>query len=400
MLHPKDPRTREALKTLALCAGAVVLVAGSAAAGCVEDPVALPGSASTSGDTPPSTGENHGEEMFNALQSELVGACGSCHQAGGIADTPFLAGPDVYKSILSWPGIVTKDYTQSSLLTHAVVGGGHSGTNLDSDDLRDSLLPKVTAWLQEEAKGIVEGTQEVGPSIEPFTPIIGFNAVYLDSLGDAYKGMAVTFNADELTSTTLILDQLEVHATVEMGVHMVHPLFVVYPKGIEADPDPTDSFSNVDQYFDVGEAGELGPGAVILTNWRDAAKLSVAFEVLEPYSSLAGGDGGPGSGGGCKDIDSFTANAQGAFQGNCFNCHGGGNAAAKGAVDMSALQSDPAAACGQIRNRVSPNDPPNSQIFLTTDPGMNAAHPFKFGGDGNAFNQFKSQVSVWVNAEK
>jgi len=29
--------------------------------------------------------------------------------AGGIADTPFLAGPDVYATIVSWPGLVVKD---------------------------------------------------------------------------------------------------------------------------------------------------------------------------------------------------------------------------------------------------------------------------------------------------
>jgi hypothetical protein len=66
---------------------------------------------------------------------------------------------------------------------------------------------------------------------------------------------------------------------------------------------------------------------------------------------------------------------------------------------MSGLQTDPAKACAQIKNRVSPADPPSSQIFITTDPGGNAAHPFKFGGNADTFNNFRNSVSTWIAAE-
>lgn len=390
-LRPRDTLT-------ALLAGVcAVSLAWGAFTGCVSEPDPLP-LPTGSGTTAPT--ENHGRELFEALQDELSAACGLCHDAGGIADTPFLAGPDVYQSVTSWPGIIVKDPAKSSFMTHAVTGGGHSGTNLDSEALKDTLLPKVQAWLEEEARGIVDGGEELGPMIDPIAPILGFNAVYLDSLGPEYKGMALTFNADELTDTLLSLSDLQLHTTSQMGVHVVHPLFVVYPKGVDPDPDPTDSFSNVDQYVDVGLSDVLGPGILILTNWTVGAKLSVAFERIEPYSSQLGtGGSGPG-GGGCIDVASFTANAQGPLQNNCFTCHGGANGGATAAVDMSDLQADPAAACAQVKNRVSPTNPPASQIYVTTDPNGNAAHPYKFNGNAGAFNTFRDSTSIWVSAEQ
>ncbi len=135
--------------------------------------------------------------------------------------------------------------------------------------------------------------------------------------------------------------------------------------------------------------------------WAANAKLSVAFQVIEPISSEVG-DGGVEGGvaGGCKDVGAFMANAQQLLQQNCVGCHGGGNAGAKGAVDMSSLGADPAAACAQVKNRVNPDDAAQSQIFITTDPGGNAAHPYKFGGNGGNFSAFRTQVSQWITAEK
>ncbi len=175
---------------------------------------------------------------------------------------------------------------------------------------------------------------------------------------------------------------------------------MVYPKGLEADPDPTDSFSNVEQTVEIGESQPLGPGLLVLTNWQNGAKLSVAFEVIEVLSAQ-GGTGGLGPGdGGCAALDSFNASAQDLLQQSCFGCHGGNNGQATAAVDMSELQANPAIACAQVKNRVSPADPPASQLFITTDPGGNAAHPFKFGGDANAFNAFRQSTSIWISAEQ
>lgn len=393
-------------------AGALALALANAAGACTQPPNSIipglggGGSGGESGEGGGSGGgasANKGKELFAALEGEMVEACGSCHDAGGVADTPFLAGPDRYQSMLSWPGIVMKDPSESKLVTYPISASKqHSYKKIDSDALKDTLFPKVKAWLAEEAKGIVTTeAPDAGKLIAPFTPIIGFNAVYLDALGGDYTGMALTFNATEIGAKALGLEDLEVHPTNKLGVHLVHPLFVVYPKGKKSDPDPVDSFSNVDQYFDAGEAGTLGPGTLVLTNWVQGAKLSVAFQSITPFSSEIG-DGGAEGGvtGGCKDVEAFKASAQPLLQQNCVTCHGGGNPGAKGAIDMSSLSADPAAACAQVKNRINPDDPPGSQLFITTDPGGNAAHPYKFGGDGGKFNAFRNQVSQWISAEK
>jgi cytochrome c553 len=335
------------------------------------------------------------------MQADLMKACATCHDVAGLADTPFLAGPDRYQSFVSWPRIVAAVPEQSILLTHAVTGKGHIGTNLDSAALKPTLFPKVKAWLAEEAKTFVAPPQMI-PHIEPFAPIIGFNAVYLEPLGMEFSGMAVTFSADFLTPTTLELSDIQVHPTSKAGVHMVHPLFVMYPVGVDPIPDPVDSFSNLDQTFDIGKSGTLGPGTVLLVNWQKDARLSLAFETIEAIVAPDpdAGDGGSGPGGGCKDVAGFDANARPALQQRCAGCHGGNNGQATSALDMSALNADSTKACAQVLNRVSPADPPSSQIFITTDPNGNAAHPYKFGGNAGTFSTFRDDLSIWIAAEK
>ena len=361
------------------------------------------GGSSNTGGTTTTTTQDQAEILFNGLVDEMMTACGPCHDAGGIADTPFLKDPR-YESITSWPGIVTKDIAESKLLTHSVTGGGHGGTNLDSASLKDTLFPKVKAWLTEEAKAIADTpVEQKGKSVDPFAPILGFNAVYLTSISSDFSGMAITFTANELTGTSLELTDIQVHTTSKMGVHVVHPLFSVYPKGGNPNPDPADSFSNVDQYIDYGKSDALGPGTLILTNWKADGKLQISFENIETYSSMSGmgGAGGGGAGGGCNDLGSFMTNAKDQFNA-CLQCHGGANGQATSAVDMTGLvnDADVGAACAQIKNRVTPDDPPSSQLFVTTDPDGNAAHPYKFGQNKTAFNGFKSAVSTWISAEK
>lgn len=273
-----------------------------------------------------SVAPNQGKEFFAAREGDLYKACGSCHDAGGIADTPFLAGPDLYATIVSWPGIIVQDAKESTRLTYPSAGPQHPYKKLDAAEYKETLFP---------------------------------------------------------------------------AVDLVHPLFSVLPLGKDSDPDPVDSLSNIDQSFDSGQAGALGPGKLILTNWRSGAKLTVAFEKIEPFTTQVG-DGGAdgGTNGGCKDVTSFNANAAKLLEQSCQGCHGGANGQAKRALDMTALTSDPAAACSQVKNRINPANVGSSQLFITTDPGGNAAHPFKFGGNNANFDAFKQSVSLWISAEK
>lgn len=357
--------------------------------------------------------DNHGDELFAAMEEDMMGACGACHDAGGVANTPFLAGPDRYATISSWPDIVKEDWESSVLLSYPVSGGGHSGVNLDSSAYVDTLYPKVQEWLEEEARGFVQGGAGGGassgdggggpgpvPTIEPFKPILGFNAIYLTPLDEDFTGMAITFNAEELTETTLQLSDLEMHTTAADGLHIVHPLFVVWPVGAEAQPDPVDSFSGLDAYFAEGSGDALGPGTLILTNWSANAKMSIAFESIAIWSENGGqGGGGGGSAGAeCAAQSDFNDVAV-AFSPCAGQCHNGQNAGATGALDMRDLDNDAGLACIQIRNRVDLANPNNSQIFINTDPNGGAGHPFKFNGNAANWNDFKDTVTGWITAE-
>lgn len=409
-MKPRRPRraSEHRWTLLLICAASTGTALGISAIGCDEQrPTLAPtggGSGSettnTTSSTTTATYEDNAQALFEAIEDDLMDACGACHDAGGFADTPFLREPR-YGSITSWPGIVKKNPKESIFLTHAVSGGGHGGTNLDSPSLKDTLMPKVEEWLTEEAKAIAEiPEEEKGKSVEPFAPILGFNAVYLTDIDQAFQGMAITFNANELTPNSIELTNVEVHTTAKMGIHLVHPLFSVYPKGGQPNPDPADSFSNVDQYVDYGQSADLGPGTLILTNWLPDGKLAISFENIEPYSTMQpdGGDGGLT--GGCIDLDAFTG-VKGQFQ-PCLACHGGGDSQANAAVDMSGLvnDADVTNACAQIRNRINVDTPAQSQIFITTEPGGAAAHPFKFGQSQANWNAFKNAVSVWIAAEQ
>jgi mono/diheme cytochrome c family protein len=389
-----------------VCATTMASAVAISAVGCEEQRPSLTptwNEGGGSGTTTTTTATvDKGRQLFDGLVDEMMSACGACHDAGGLADTPFLREPR-YESITSWPGMITKDPSESILLTYAMSGGGHSGTNLDSASLEGTLLPKIQEWLAEEAKAIGDvPPEQVGKSVDPFAPILGFNAVYLDTIDADFSGMAITFKANELTPSSLELTDIEVHTTSKQGIHMVHPLFSVYPKGGDPNPDPADSFSNVDQYIDYGQSEALGPGTLILANWVQEGKLQISFEKIETYSTMIP-DGGTegGLGGGCVALDSFTQNAQPSF-GQCLGCHGGGNGQATAAVDMQGLVNDADVpnACAQIRNRVTPQNPADSQIFITTDPNEAAAHPYKFNQDQGAFDAFKSTVSVWIAAEQ
>ena len=403
MLATMKPK-QQYFRAIAIGLGAFAIACSAIAAGCVEQPSGL-GPPPPAGGGPADGGSGDsglsvisGRDLFESMQADLMSACGTCHDIAGFADTPFLAGPDRYQSFVSWPGIVAKDPESSLLLTYALIGKGHSGTNLDVASLKDTLLPKVKAWLAQEAQNFTEPPPQAGPHIDPFVPIMGFNAIYLGAFGPDFEGMAITFQA-ELLGATLELTNIELHPTSKTGVKIVHPLWVVHPLGKDPNPDPVDSFSNVDTIYEAGESGPLGPGTLVLVNWTEDAKLSLAFELIEKYSPASpdAGDGGPTDG--CKDIASFDANAKERFQ-ICLNCHGGGNGQATSSVDMTTLNNDSAKACGQIKNRINVDNPTNSQVFVVTNPGGNAAHPFKFAGQAGAFNTFRDSVSLWIAAEK
>jgi hypothetical protein len=341
-------------------------------------------------------------ELFLKIEPKLVQTCGLCHKEGGSADAPFIAGTspeERYASITAWPGIVIGEPDQSILMTHPDLpthGGG------EAPPMPPDVKPGVIEWLQAEAQSLPENTAEIGPSVKPFRPLLGgaFNTIYLGGLGPEFEYMSISFNADAIGGTTaeptmLWVTNITVHTVAALPLHIVHPLFTVYSPGKPADPDPVDSFSNIDQTFTIDGDQQLGTGELVLTNWKKGAYLGIAFEIIEVY----GGNAGAGTG--CKDILSFTTNVVPAMQTCMMKCHGGTNPQAKGTMDLSELAvMPPEAACIEVRARINPAEPDKSQILQVTNPIENVVHMYKFEGDTNAYNAFKAQVTPWITAEQ
>lgn len=322
----------------------------------------------------------------------LMQECGACHQLQGAADAPFLAAPDPYIAITSYPGIIIPTTSSSLLLTRPADPAHGSG---QAPDMSEGLRDAATAWLEVEA-ALIPKPEDIGFVITPFKPKVqgAFNTIYLDELGQEFANVSLTFNATELGTppSMLLIENLEVHPVAEMQLHLVHPLFTVYPSDTVAIPDPSDSFSLVDEVFSLDGTIQLGTGTVILTSWVKDSYMSIAFEDM-----FLVGDFFPPTD--CAALEEFSETVAPAMQVCASNCHGGTNAQAQGAMDLSELGSNDELACRQVRARIKPGNPATSQITIVTNPLDPSAHLFKFSGSSSNYNTFKETVTPWIEAE-
>ncbi len=326
------------------------------------------------------------ETLFRALQNDLVAGCGGtngvCHVLGAYqnSQTPkWLAGPDAYVSIHSYPGIIVPDPYSSKLIVkgpHA--GPGFTGTYKDLGD-------RVMTWLNQEA--LVIKVQPL-PSTDVFDVVNGPNSVDIGKGGTGVTGAKITFDA-AIAGPILTLTNLKLVAPATAGIHIAHPIFTRVLASGKAVDDPVDSFSNLDQTQGAGSTQPLGIGTLILSTWNDTDKMKIGFSTL---AAAVVPDAGA-TGGGCKSVTSFTANAVPAIQqNNCLNCHdqgGNGNAS----LDLSQVGKDDAKACAQALNRVNLGNKAQSAIIQAPTGGV-AAHPFK-----NASGTYTTMMLAWMNNE-
>lgn len=388
---------------LALTIG-VAVASGTASCGDASSSTGSPtgpvGPTSTSSTGGSGGGDGGGEPLGGdpravfeeTVEPGLLSECGACHQLQGSSESYFLAAPDLYISMTSYPGIVVANVPDSIVLTRPS-DPGHGGGQ--APDLSEGLRAKLKSWLELEASRIPK-PEDIGFVVTPFKPKLNgaFNTVYLDELGQEFENVSITFNATELGAppSMLLLENIEVHPTSEMQLHLVHPLFTAYPSDTVANPDPSDSLSLIDEVFSLDGKIQLGTGTVIHTAWEKDSYLSIAFEDM-----FLVGDYFPPTD--CLELSTFTQDVAPALEVCASNCHGGENPQAQGAMDLSKLGSDDALACRQVRARIKPGSAETSQIFVVTNPLDPSAHLFKFGGSIGNYNTFKETVSPWVNAE-
>jgi hypothetical protein len=179
-------------------------------------------------------------------------------------------------------------------------------------------------------------------------------------------------------------------APAATGVHVVHPVFVVWDQNLTPTPDPIDSFSNLDETVFSGSSAALGPGTLLLPNFTAGDLISVAFATAE--AKMGSADGGVAAG--CKNVAMFVANVKPLLAaGTCStNCHVGAN-------PTSGLKWDTtpdAALCQVALTEINKTTPAQSQLLLQPDPAQANGHPQKV----NPFTNFQTAVTNWINAEK
>jgi mono/diheme cytochrome c family protein len=338
--------------------------------------------------------------------------CIACH--GSQVSIDFLKGAgdmDIRDNLVAFtPEVVNLDAVQSSRL---VTKGTHNGPSLSADDA-SSILEWISAEKDAQSAGMGSGSG--GPVLEtkkfsvlictggvPGDATCPINTVLLDDTGLA--GAKITFVAQAL-SDSLYVNDLYLEAGTD-GAYLEHPLFVSWPAaGGTAKPDAIDRFFNVKMNLMAATKDQIGGGAAPFVGFIPSDQLSVHFKVVKPYQPGTGGTGGTGgtTGGGCKKLTEFKANAQGPLSTNCGSCHANKAAqpAAVSAMDLTGIAAADdvtlQGVCNQALTRVNKVTPLQSGFYIAPNPGNATNHPFKFPSAG-AFGTFKTSMDVWINAE-
>lgn len=257
---------------------------------------------------------------------------------------------------------------------------------------------KVTAWVELEA--LAAGVEEQ-PEVKTnrIAPVIGTNTIPLDSIG--LTGSKFLFDFERIT-TGYYLSRIKVQAGTG-GVHLIDPLFVIW-QGETAVPDPINRFAGIDLVVQETMESQVGGGTAIFTYANPAdipgsPQISIHFKTATLANGMQPTENG-GATGGCKATAMFTSTVRPLLTPCATMCHGGSNAAATGATDMTKLADDTkqADACTQILTRVSKANPNQSSIIVSVDPGAAAVHQQYKVAAGN-FTNFKNTMIAWINAE-
>jgi mono/diheme cytochrome c family protein len=336
-------------------------------------------------------------EFERKVQPILRGACVACHAATASVGPAFLQPmPDIYSTVRAWPNLVKGGRPSDSRLYTYPTSPNHS---LTGTNLTPSQADIIRRWIDVVPPLPGEEGEDATSETELLTPREGENEVSLADLGDGLHGARLTFVGDQLT-TGFLITRLTAHAGAA-GLHLVHPLFIVW---CGQTVTPVDAFDGVDLEIEPNLEGTIGGGVLSLSSFTPGCQYSVHFELLEPS---AGGDGGDGDGGGivtggCTSVASFTANARPQFSANCVRCHGMPGSTPANAFDMTSMDDlsaeGQALACGQVRSNVNLTAPEMSIIFRRVEPGQMTGHMFEFPTAGD-FATFAGGVLAWVASE-
>lgn len=323
-------------------------------------------------------------KFYSDVAPILTPACGGCHGVTGQPAPAFmLAMPDMLQNLLQYPGIIGPTPEKSRLYAK----GQHEGPAFTPDQ-----APVIADWINfyNANKPMTDGGAAAAPTIAPFTPQMGAtNTIDLAALDATLAGMKLTFSAKMIGAEQIELSNITLAPSASTGVHVMHPLFVVWDENLDPHPDPVDSFSNVDETVFAGQTAPLGPGTLIMP-YKAGELLNVVFTRIE--AKMGSADGGTVTG--CKATAMFVQNVKPILQqsGCANNCH----TAAANTAGLNWATTPDDALCALALHEVDLTTPANSKMLKEPNPASNPDHPNKI----NPFTAYQTAVTNWINAEK
>lgn len=321
--------------------------------------------------------------FYSDVAPIVTAACQSCHGVAGTTAPAFMmAQPDLLTNMLAYPGIIGSTPQKSRLY----MKGLHEGPAFTPDQLT-TIGNWITFYNQNRGAG--DGG-DAKPTIAPFTPsLTANNSIDLAALDPTLSGVKVTFDA-QMVGTSIELKNITLVAPASTGVHVTHPLFVIWDQNLNPTPDPVDSFSGLDETVFSGSSAALGPGTLLLPNFATGDLISVAFTLAE--TKMGSADGGVTTA--CKNLTMFVNTVKPLLAANncSTQCHVGGAPTASLKWDTT----PDAALCAVALTEINTATPAQSQLLLQPDPAQNNGHPQKV----NPFTNWQTTVTAWINAEK
>lgn len=322
------------------------------------------------------------QQLFAGLQPQLDQKCGgACHQQGATLNAPkWLGGPDEYKSITTYPGIVTTDVYSSKLENRPA---NHPAACL-IDPGNETLLAAVTTWLTAEAAAISAIPLPASATVDPAS-----GSADLSPAATGINGAKITFTATQ-QGDLLRFSNVMLVAPSSTGLHIVSPIFVEVPaSGPEV--DNTD-YSTTDLTVGAGASGQISP-VFYFQNWVAGSKLKIEFQKIETATVTASDAGSSTT---CKDLTDFQNSAAPSMKANCTSCHAGNNTSATNSMNLTALNNnDYATACTQARTQVNLTTQSQSNVLLA--PLQQVNHPVKVFASNTSTGYV--QIQNWVNKE-
>lgn len=361
----------------------------------------------------PGTGDAaaNGEPLFRALQADLVKTCGgangSCHVRGATAPH-WLGDPDPYLSAKKYRGILpaTQEVGDSIILTQV----DHVGPALTR---YPDLFRRVGDWLSAEVP------QPPLPNTGKLYVLDGLNSIPLDTVASGLTGARLQFLGSDGSNGTMILSSIKLIAPNNANVKVDSPFFVVLPRTGKVNADPEKNGFKGELTVPAGTTKDLFEGKMVLTGWDLQGQLKIVFKKIESTP-------GTGTTDQCTALELFKTSALPQLRaqidilddddndggvvdasvigkGSCVGCHGagdepgGGAPPAVNAMNLRAVDSDPAVACAFARTHINFVDKAQSLILLNPQGKANPNHPVK---PLAASDPVIKGIEAWVNAEK